>query len=98
MRRHRICNSRGRQKRLDFERGFPLALQARRGTGSSSISRRIHGRVPLKEVAVSAKPMPLDMFNKDGNFVSPKFIDYIKPLAGELPEFVQLEKTFAKIK
>jgi hypothetical protein len=27
-----------------------------------------------------------------------KFIDYIKPLVGELPEFVQLEKIFAKKK
>jgi 6-phosphofructokinase 1 len=54
------------------------------------------GKVPLKEVAVSAKPMSLDLFNAEGNHVSPKFIEYIKPLAGELPEFVKLEKTFAK--
>jgi 6-phosphofructokinase len=54
------------------------------------------GNVPLKEVAVSAKPMSADFFNAEGNHVSPKFIDYIKPLAGELPEFVQLEKLFAK--
>jgi 6-phosphofructokinase 1 len=56
------------------------------------------GKVPLKEVAVSAKPMPAEFFNKEGNHVSQKFIEYIKPLAGELPEFVQLEKTFAKRK
>jgi len=54
------------------------------------------GKVPLHEVAVSAKPMSLDYFNAAGNHVSPKFIDYIKPLAGELPEFVKLEKIFAK--
>jgi len=54
------------------------------------------GKVPLKEVAVSAKPMPADFFNTEGNHVSPLFIDYMKPLAGELPEFVKLEKTFAK--
>jgi ATP-dependent phosphofructokinase / diphosphate-dependent phosphofructokinase len=56
------------------------------------------GKVPLKEVAVSAKPMSPDFFNAEGNHVSQKFIDYIKPLAGELPEFVQLEKIFAKKK
>ena len=56
------------------------------------------GKVPLEEVAVSAKPMPKDFFNSEGNHVSPKFIEYIKPLAGELPEFVQLEKIFAKRK
>jgi 6-phosphofructokinase 1 len=54
------------------------------------------GEVPLKEVALSAKPMSTDYFNKEGNHVSQKFIDYIKPLIGELPEFVQLEKIFAK--
>lgn len=54
------------------------------------------GKVPLKEVAVSAKPMPAEFFNSEGNHVSPLFIDYMKPLAGELPEFVSLEKIFAK--
>jgi 6-phosphofructokinase 1 len=54
------------------------------------------GKVPLKEVAVSAKPMPLDYFNAEGNHVSKSFIDYMKPLVGELPEFVRLEKIFAK--
>jgi len=52
--------------------------------------------VPLREVAVSAKPMPANYFNADGNHVSPLFFDYMKPLAGELPEFVRLEKIFAK--
>jgi ATP-dependent phosphofructokinase / diphosphate-dependent phosphofructokinase len=54
-------------------------------------------KVPLKNVAVAAKPMPLDFFNKEGNFVSEKFYDYMTPLAGELPEFVKLEKKFVKI-
>jgi 6-phosphofructokinase 1 len=56
------------------------------------------GKVPLEEVAVSAKPMPLDYFNAEGNHVSPKFIEYIKPLAGDLPEFVTLEKLYTKRK
>ena len=55
-------------------------------------------KVPLNEVAVSAKPMTADLFNPEGNHVSQKFIDYIKPLTGELPEFVQLEKLFVKRK
>jgi 6-phosphofructokinase len=54
------------------------------------------GKVPLEEVAVSAKPMPLEYFNPEGNHVSPLFIDYMKPLAGELPDFIRLEKTFTK--
>ena len=52
------------------------------------------GKAPLKEVAVSAKPMPLNYFNKEGNHVSSKFIEYMKPLVGELPKFVRLEKIY----
>ena len=54
------------------------------------------GRVTLKEVAIAAKPMPLEYFNKEGNFVSSKFYDYMKPLSGDLPDFVHLEKIFVK--
>jgi ATP-dependent phosphofructokinase / diphosphate-dependent phosphofructokinase len=54
------------------------------------------GKVPLKDVAVSAKPMPLEYFNKEGNNVSPEFLDYMRPLAGDLPEFVRLEDLFVK--
>ena len=50
-----------------------------------------YGQVPLNDVAVKAKPMPLDYFNKKGNFVSDKFLEYMKPLTGPLPEFVRLQ-------
>ena len=40
--------------------------------------------------------MPAEYFNAEGNHVSPLFLDYMKPLAGELPEFIRLEKNFAK--
>jgi 6-phosphofructokinase len=50
------------------------------------------GKVPLRDVAVAAKPMPREYFNKEGNHVSQAFINYMKPLAGDLPEFVRLEK------
>jgi len=50
------------------------------------------GRAELKDVAVKAKPMPKNYFNEEGNFVSPEFLPYIRPLIGELPEFVELEK------
>jgi 6-phosphofructokinase 1 len=54
-----------------------------------------YGSVPLHDVAVAAKPMPLSYFNSEGNHVSDEFIRYMKPLAGDLPEFVRLEKIFA---
>jgi ATP-dependent phosphofructokinase / diphosphate-dependent phosphofructokinase len=81
-----------------------VKLAAREESGVMVSIRRLsntpyavdYGVVPLREVAVSAKPMPLDYFNAEGNHVSPLFIDYMKPLAGEIPEFVRLEKIFAK--
>jgi 6-phosphofructokinase len=54
------------------------------------------GKVELKEVALSAKPMPAEFLNSEANHVSQLFIDYMKPLAGELPEFARLEKIFVK--
>ena len=47
------------------------------------------GKIALHEVAVKAKPMPREYFNEAGNFVSSAFLDYIRPLVGELPEFVK---------
>ena len=54
------------------------------------------GKVLLNDVAVRAKPIPEEYFNQEGNFVSSSFIDYIKPLVGELPEFVRLKKLMVK--
>lgn len=56
------------------------------------------GKVPLNDVAVSAKPMPAEYFNEEGNFVSQEFIEYMKPLSGDLPEFVKLEKKMVQLK
>lgn len=47
------------------------------------------GKIPLHEVAAKAKPMPRMYFNEAGNFVSPAFLDYIRPLIGDLPDFVK---------
>ena len=55
-----------------------------------------YGKIPLKEVAIAAKPMPKEFFNREGNFVSPEFIRYMKPLTGDLPRFTELEKIFVK--
>ena len=55
-----------------------------------------YGQVPLNDVAVKAKPMPLDYFNADGNFISDRFIEYMKPLTGPLPEFVRLQPIKAR--
>jgi len=56
-----------------------------------------YGKSLLSDVAVKAKPVPHDYFNNEGNFASGKFLDYMLPLAGDLPEFTTLEKIKPKI-
>jgi 6-phosphofructokinase 1 len=46
---------------------------------------------PLSDVAIAAKPMPKNMFTKNGMFVTKKFIDHVKPLVGDLPVFHTLD-------
>ena len=90
-----------------FQCGVEAAKLAKNGESGFMVSierlsdnpyKIAYGKVPLKEVAVAAKPMPFEFFNDEGNHVSQLFIDYMKPLAGELPEFVRLEKLFVKRK
>jgi 6-phosphofructokinase 1 len=49
------------------------------------------GTAPLKDVAIAAKPMPRDMFEKSGMMVNKKFVDYCRPLVGDLPVFHSLD-------
>lgn len=48
------------------------------------------GEAPLEDVAVRAKPMPDEYINEEGNGVSPAFIEYLRPLVGEMPEYQRL--------
>jgi 6-phosphofructokinase 1 len=98
-----------RASAVDFEEAYRCGVEAMRlaekgETGYMVTINRVsndpytveYGKALLKDVAVSAKPMPKEYFNSDGNYVSPEFIKYMKPLAGELPDFVRFEKIFAK--
>ncbi|MHC4232419.1 MAG: diphosphate--fructose-6-phosphate 1-phosphotransferase [Planctomycetota bacterium] len=49
------------------------------------------GTAPLNEVAVRAKPMPDEFINAEGNFITEAFLDYLKPLVGPMPEYVELK-------
>lgn len=53
-----------------------------------------YGTIPLKDVAVHARPMDDKYITKDGMFVTKAFLDYARPLVGELPEYASL--TIAK--
>ncbi len=74
------------------ESGYMIALE-RKSDRPYEIK---YVKVLLSDVAVKAKPMPGEYFTKKGNFVNEKFIEYIKPLIGKLPEFVELENKVIK--
>ncbi len=57
---------------------------------SSNPYRWSLGTAPLAEVALGAKPMPDEFINAEGNYVTQACIDYLKPLVGELPDYVRL--------
>ncbi|HNR42413.1 MAG TPA: diphosphate--fructose-6-phosphate 1-phosphotransferase [Bacteroidales bacterium] len=87
-----LCGSEAVKLALSGETGVMVTINR----VSDDPYRIEFGKAPLHEVAVAAKPMPPEYFNKEGNYVSDAFIRYMKPLAGELPEFVRLEKLFTK--
>jgi len=55
------------------------------------------GEAPLEDVAVRAKTMPENFINKRGNFVTRDFLDYMRPLINDIPEYVQLEKLYGEV-
>ncbi|MDO4574082.1 MAG: 6-phosphofructokinase [Planctomycetia bacterium] len=49
------------------------------------------GTAPLKEVALGEKPMPDAFICPDRYFVTDACLEYLRPLVGELPEYVRLD-------
>jgi hypothetical protein len=84
------------EKAVDFAASGETGIMVSINRVSDQPYRIEFGKLALSDVAIAAKPMPLEYFNKRGNFVSDSFIKYMKPLTGELPEFVELEKNFVK--
>ena len=66
MKRHIICGAEAVKLAEKGESGYMVSIK-RISNEPYTIE---FGKVPLKEVAVSAKPMPLEYFNKEGNHVS----------------------------
>lgn len=96
-----------RASRRDLEEAYRCGLEAvqlanRQESGYMVAMNRIsndpytieYSRALLNDVAVRAKPMPEDYFNQEHNHVSEAFLDYMRPLVEDLPEFVKLEKRF----
>jgi len=54
------------------------------------------GTIPLRDVANAARPMPDKFIRRDGMFVTKAFLDYVRPLVGELPAYAELTIKRAK--
>jgi 6-phosphofructokinase len=51
------------------------------------------GLVDLERVALGRKPVPDAFINEESNFVTPQFLEYVRPLiGGPLPEYARLRK------
>jgi len=53
------------------------------------------GTIPLEDVAMRTKPMPDNYISDDGFFVADEFMDYIRPLVGEMPRYAELKLKLA---
>lgn len=69
------------------ESGFMVTLERQAGSGYKCIT----GTAALDEVAIKAKPMPDKFINAEGNFITDEFLDYVRPLVGQLPNYAKLE-------
>lgn len=82
-------------------RAVELAVQGTSGVmvsivrDSNSPYRWSLGTSPLAEVALNAKPMPDEYINAEGNYVTEACIEYLKPLVGELPDYVRFAGVLA---
>ena len=106
-----IMSDMTRASTIDLEEAYQCGVEAVKlaktgGSGFMVSIQRIsdypyrvtYGKIPLKSVAAATKPMPVKYFNSSRNHVSSLFVDYMKPLAGELPLFIKLERLIAQRK
>ena len=97
--------------KLDFQEAYACGQQAvklavagqggvmvtmQRANKANEPYQMTFGTAPLKEVANHERPMPDSYISKDGLNVTKAFLDYLRPLVGELPSYVSLAAKRAK--
>jgi ATP-dependent phosphofructokinase / diphosphate-dependent phosphofructokinase len=103
-----MCAS-DRAVKLDYDEAYACGREAvklaQKGTNGVMVTmqrakgpryRTEFGTIPLKEVAVHARPMDDRYIAANGMDVTPAFIDYARPLVGALPKFASLGLAKAK--
>jgi 6-phosphofructokinase len=80
--------------------GQAAVALAQQGKGGVMVTlERLHGgqykcttgTAPLEQVATRTRPMPDEYINDEGDFVTEAFMDYVRPLVGELPRYTSLK-------
>ena len=74
--------------------GVMVTIQ--RAKGSKYAAR--FGTIPLKKVAINARPMDARYIDDKNLFVTKAFLNYARPLVGELPQYASLKIKKAKAK
>ncbi|HKP94303.1 MAG TPA: diphosphate--fructose-6-phosphate 1-phosphotransferase [Fibrobacteria bacterium] len=98
-----------RAMKLDLDEAFEcgrqaVRLAARGESGCMVCMERVSndpysirfGKAALADVALHFKPMPESFIDASGTFVTAECLDYMRPLLGEVPAYVTLEKKFAR--
>lgn len=97
--------------KLDFQEAYQCGQQAVRlalkgQTGVMVTMHRVNkgkqpykigfGTIALKEVANHERPMPDEFLAPNGLDITPAFLNYVRPLVGDLPDYVSLAGKKAK--
>lgn len=93
-----------RAVKLDYDEAYGAGVEAARlaGAGVSGVMVTIErnkgpryssrfGTIPLKQVAINARPMADKYINDKNLFVTKAFLNYAAPLVGELPRYASLK-------
>ena len=80
------CGRRAVELALDGQSGVMVTMNR----VSNDPYKIEYGTAPLRKVAVGAKPMTADLIDAENMFVTPKCLEYLRPLVGELPKYVKL--------
>ncbi len=80
------CGRRAVELALDGHSGVMVSIVRE----SNDPYRWSLGTAALAEVALGEKPMPEEYITKEGTFVTPACVEYLKPLVGALPSYVRL--------
>ncbi len=84
------CGKEAVQLALSGESGYMVTIER----NSDDPYQIAYGKTELSRVAVRAKAMPESYINKRGNFVTDDLVRYMRPLVGDIPEYVMFEKHF----